>query len=218
MPDGWWHPRLCWVIWRWLVHHGFIKWETNSRISFAAWAWFLRYNIRFLVFLLGPTVLLAFLLMKFLLSWIFNFVICDSTIRFWKSILALRKLVLCFTHLFICISVSLFALHTGLAFDRLSWQALRVRFHLKRCFFYFFKLDQLSVVLVMVGVRAEGRSLGWRLALNVWLVSVVLGMMITFSHSLLFHFLRLEMLALIVMTSTSRIFLRSVSQLVLVHV
>ena len=43
-------------------------------------------------------------------------------------------------------------------------------------------------------------------------------MMITFSHSLLFHFLRLEMLALIVMTSASRIFLRSVSQLVLVHV
>jgi hypothetical protein len=42
--------------------------------------------------------------------------------------------------------------------------------------------------------------------------------MITFSHSLLFHFLRLEMLALIVMTSASRIFLRSVSQLVLVHV
>ena len=136
MPDGWWHPRLCWVIWRWLVHHGFIKWETNSRISFAPWALFLRYSILFLFFLIVPIVLLAFLLLKFLLSWIFNFVICDS--RFWKSILALRKLVLCFTHFFICISVSLFALHTGLAFDCLSWQALRVRFYLWRCFFYFF--------------------------------------------------------------------------------
>lgn len=140
MPDGWWHPRLCRVIWSWLVHHGFIKWETNSRISFAAWAWFLRYNILFLFFLIGPIVLLAFLLLKFLVSWIFYywvyFVIWDF--RFWKSILALRKLVLCFAHFFICISLSLFALNASLAFDCLSWKGLGILFYLQRCFFYFF--------------------------------------------------------------------------------
>ena len=106
-----------------------------------------------------------------------------------------------------------------MTFDCLSWQRLGIRFYIQRCFFYFFQLHQLSVVLLMVmRVRADGVSLGWRLALSMRLVSVVLVMMISFSHSLLFHFLRLEMLALVVVASASRILLRSVSQLVLVHV
>jgi len=134
MPDGWWHPRLCWVIWVWLVHHGFIKWKTYTRISFASWALFVSY-ILFLFFLIGPIVLLAFLLLLSLLISRFSSVIWDF--RFWKSILALSKLVLCFTHFFICISISLFALRASLTFDRLSWEALGIRFYLQGCFFNF---------------------------------------------------------------------------------
>lgn len=49
-------------------------------------------------------------------------------------------------------------------------------------------------------------------------VNIVLVVVVAFSHSLLFHLLRLEMFSLIMMTSASRIFLRPVSQLVLIHV
>lgn len=221
MPNGWWYPRLWWIIWSWLVHHGFIKWETNSRIPFATCALFLRYNILFLFFLIGPIVRLTFLLLKFLVSWIFYFIILNFyfLIWFWKSILALSKLVLCFAHFLICISFSLFALNASLAFDSLPWKGLGILFYLQRCFFYFFWVYQVSVVLLMMlRIGADGMSLGRWLALNMRLVNIVLVVMVAFSHSLLFHLLRLEMFSLMMMTSASRIFLRPVSQLVLIHV
>ena len=126
VPDSWWYSRLCWVIWSWWVHHGLIKRKTNSRIPFTPCALLLRQDILFLFFLIGPTVLLAFLLWKFFIAWIFCFVIWDF--RFWKSTLALSKLVLCFAHFFISISFSLFALNTCLAFNCLSRKGLRILF------------------------------------------------------------------------------------------
>lgn len=71
---------------------------------------------------------------------------------------------------------------------------------------------------MVLRIGADGLSLGRWLALNMWYVNIVLVMMIAFSYSLLFHFLRLEMFSLsIMMTSSCRIFLRSVGQFVVIH-